>query len=160
LSGLAWTITAVAALLLVLAPAVRSETLVYVAIVLLGSLLLLRHDARLLLAPAYGAVLVLEVEFGARAVELRAIQILAPAALGARFAAVCFAALVGACAAAGTAAAVTVAPGRSVLLTGLGSLALFATFAGVVRAARCRVGHTSVEPRSVEPGGGEAPRAR
>jgi hypothetical protein len=117
-----------------------SPTPVHAAIALLGTIFLLRHDARLLLAAPYGVGLLLIDDLADQAIELRGVSRIGPAVIGARTAAALVAAALGGCAAAATALAVTAAPGRSVAITGLGAGAVVFAFAAVVRSARRRYG--------------------
>jgi hypothetical protein len=126
----------VAVLLVALGAAVRSATPVHAAVALLGALLLLRHDLRLLLAPAYGAGLVLVEELATRSIELAAVRWVEPRAITARAAAALATTAVGGCAAAVAALAVTAAPGRSVALTAVAAVAVVAVFAAIARRAR------------------------
>ncbi len=127
-----------AGLLVALGPAARSTAPVHSAVALLGAMLLLRQDARLGLAPVYGAGLLLVAELGARSIELGTLKSLGPGVISARAAAVLAVSALGACAAAVVASAVTVAPGRSVALTAVGALAAVTTLAAIVRLARRR----------------------
>ena len=73
-----------------------------------------------MLAPLYGAGLLLVEELAWRSIELRDIEAIGPGVITARVTAVLAVAAVGACAAAGAAIAVTLAPGRSVVFTAIG----------------------------------------
>jgi hypothetical protein len=112
------------------------SAVIHVSLALMGSLLLLRHSERLLLAPVYGACLLLVGELAQRARELRGPVRVGAGVTGARLLAAGLLAAVGACSAAIAAIAVTVAPGRSVALTAVGSLATLAAFAVIVVPAR------------------------
>jgi hypothetical protein len=107
-----------------------------VAIALLGAMLLLREDARLLLAPLYGAGLLLVAELGTRSIELADVGCVGPGVINMRLGATVAMAAVGACLAAGAALAVTAAPGRSVVLTAVGAVAAVAVCGAVARLAR------------------------
>ena len=149
-SQLAWLGAGLAALFLAAGLVAGSVTAVHAAIALLGTIFLLRHDTRLLLAPAYGAGLLLIDDLAAQSIELRGVSQIGPAVIGARTGAALAVAAIGACAAAAAALAVTAAPGRSVTVTALGALAAVAAFAAIVRSARRRYGASD---------GGEAPGA-
>ena len=106
-------------------------------VAVLGAMLLLRHSDRLLLAPLYGAGLLLVAELGVRSIELRGGRPGRPdgrsgldLALSWRVAAV------GVCAAACVAIAVTGAPGRSLVLTAAGAIAVGAVCGALALAAR------------------------
>jgi hypothetical protein len=137
-SQLAWLGAALAALFLALGVVAGSVTAVQAAIALLGTIFLLRHDTRLLLAPAYGAGLLLIEDLAVQTIELRRVSRIALAVIGARTEAALAVAAIGASASAAAALAVTVAPGRSVAVTALGALAAVAALAAIVRPARRR----------------------
>lgn len=103
---------------------------------LLGALLLARHQDRLLLAPLYGAGLLLVVELAQRSMELRGHDRLGPGVTTSRLAAILVAAALGLCAAALAALAVTVAAPRSVALTALATIAALSAFAAIAMLAR------------------------
>lgn len=147
---LAWVGGALAAVLLAAGLVVGSPTLVHAAIALLGTIFLLRHDARLLLAAPYGVGLLLIDDLADQAIELRGVSRIGPAVIGARAAAALVAAAIGGCVAAATALAVTAAPGRSVAVTALGAVAVVSAFAAIVRSARRGYGAS---------GGGDSPGA-
>ena len=137
-SQLAWLGAAVAALSLAIGMTAGSPTAVHVAVALLGGIFLTRQDARLLLAPVYGAALLLIEDLAIQAGELRGVGGLTLDVVGARTANVLAIATIGASASAATALAVTAAPGRSVGITALGAVAAVAALAGIVRLARRR----------------------
>jgi hypothetical protein len=137
-SGLAWGATVLAAVLVACGIAARSSVPVHTGVAVLGLALLLRHDARLVLAPLYGAGLLLVAELGTRSIELAGVARVGPGVIGARLGATVALAAAGACAAAGVALAVTAAPGRSVALTAVGAIAAVATCGAVARIARRR----------------------
>lgn len=137
-SELAWLGSGAAAVLLVVGMAGGATGLVHVAVALLGAIFLLRQNTRLLVAPLYGAGLLLIEDLAVQAVDLRAVGWIAAEAIGARTTATLLVAAVGACAAAAVAAAVTVAPGRSVGLTALAAVVAVCAFAAIVRFARAR----------------------
>jgi hypothetical protein len=146
-SQLAWLGAGLAALLLAAGLVGESVTAVHAAIALLGTVFLLRHDTRLLLAPAYGAGLLLIEDLAAQSIELSGVRQTGLAVIGARTGAALVLAAIGACAAAAAALAVTAAPGRSVALTALGALAAVAALAAIVRPIRRRYGTaTTVDP--------------
>jgi hypothetical protein len=138
MSKLAWAGAATAALLLAVGPIARSALPAHLSVGLLALLLPLRQDGRLMLAPLYGAVLLLIAEVGTRSVELRSVSRAGPGVIAHRAIAVLSLAAVGACGAAAAAIAVTVAPARSLLLTGLGAAIAVAGVAAVTLIARNR----------------------
>ncbi len=105
-------------------------------VAVLGAMLLLRHSDRLLLAPLYGAGLLLVAELGARTIELRGVSLVGPRSIGTRLGAVVSVAAVGVCGAAVVAIAVTGAPGRSLVLTAAGAIAVGAVCGALALAAR------------------------
>ena len=135
-SALAWVGAGVAGLLVALGPLARSTTPVHAGVALLGAALLLRHDARLALAPLYGAGLLMVAELGTRAIELREVRAVGPRAVSTRAAAALAIAALGACGAAAAAVAVTVAPGRSVWFTAIGAIAAVGMFVAILLIAR------------------------
>jgi hypothetical protein len=141
-SGLAWLGAGAAALLLLLGIAVGSPGPVHAAVLLLGAIFLARHDLWLLLAPVYGAGLLLLEDLAIQSIELRGVELIAPEVIGARTLATILAAATGASAAAAAALLVTVAPGRSIELTALAAIAAVAAFAGLALVARDRYGNS------------------
>lgn len=141
-SQLAWLGAAVAALSLVIGMVVGSPAAVHVAVAVLGGLFLTRQDTRLLLAPVYGAGLLLIEDLAIQAIELRGVGGVALDVVTARTANVLAIATIGAGASAAAALAVTAAPGRSVGITALGALAAVAALAVIARLARRRYGPT------------------
>lgn len=107
------------------------------ALALLGVTLLARADARLLLAPVYGAGLLLVAELGTRSIELADVGSVGPSVISARVGATVAVAAVGACGAAGAALAVTAAPGR-LALTAVGAAAAVAVCGAIALLARRR----------------------
>ena len=144
---LAWAAVVTAALLLATGMAAGSPAPVHAAVAVLGAIFLARHDMRLLLAPLYGAGLLVMEDLAIQVIESRGLERVALDAIGARIAARLAAATAGACAAAAAALAVTEAPGRSVALTALGGVALVSAFARVSYLARRR----DREPSDGEP---------
>jgi hypothetical protein len=128
-SELAWLAAGVAGALVALGSASRSSTPVHASLALLGATLLLRQDARLVLAPLYGAGLLLVDELASRSIELAGVAAIGPAVIWAREAAAIALVASGACAAACVALAVNAAPGRSVAFTAVGSLVVVIVFA-------------------------------
>jgi hypothetical protein len=116
-----------------------SSTPIHVSVALLAAMLLLRRTDRLLLAPLYGAGLLLAAELAHRSAELRGQRLISGGALAARLAATLLAVGLGGAASAIVALAVTIAPGRSVALTAVGTVAVLAAFASVWLLARRRV---------------------
>jgi len=139
-SQLAWLGAAVALVFLAIGMALGSASAVHVAVAVLGGIFLLRHDTRLLLAPVYGAGLLLVEDLAIQTIELRGVGVVALDVVGARTAGVLAIATIGAVAAAAGALAVTAAPGRSVALTALGALAAVAAVAVIAWVARRRYG--------------------
>jgi hypothetical protein len=137
-SQLAWLGAGAAAVLLALGMLAGSPGAVHTAVLLLGGIFLARQDVRLLLAPPYGAGLLLLEALAIQTIELRGVALVAPDAIGARTAATLVAALLGAWVAAVAALVVTAAPGRSLALTAVGAIAAVAIFAAIVRVARGR----------------------
>ena len=113
-----------------------SSTALQVPVALLGVLLLLRTDDRLVLAPLYGAALLILVELGWMSLELRALKLVDRRAIRARLMIIVLFAGLGACAAGAVAIAVTGAPARSVAITAVGTIAVAVAFAGIVLSAR------------------------
>lgn len=137
-SKLAWVGAGVGGFLVALGTAARSSTPVHFGVALLGAMLLLRQDARLVLASLYGAGLLLVAELGWRSIELAGVRAIGPRVISARAAAVLALAASGGCAGAGAAIAVTVAPGRSLALTAVGAIAVVTVFGAIARHARHR----------------------
>ena len=154
-SKLAWLGAGAAGVLVALGSAVRSPTPVHCAVALLGALLLARQDSRLLLAPLYGAGLLLVEELTYRSTELAGLTMIAAGVLRARAAAVLALTGAGACAAAGAALAVTAAPGRSVVVTAVGTVTVAAAFGAITRDARRRFPTTSAG--AADPGTADQP---
>lgn len=136
--ALAWFGTAIAVIILALGLIATWSSAVPCSVGLLAVLLLLRQEDRLLLAPVYGACLLLAAELAQRSAELRRLALIGSGANGARVAAIVVLAALGACAAALAASAVTIAPARSVAFTAIGTVAVLATFAAIVLLARRR----------------------
>lgn len=127
-----------ACLLLVIGLLVGASTPVHAAVALLATLLLLRQETRLLLAPLYGGGLLVAEELAVRSIELTGVEHLGAGVVSARLAATLSVATLGGCAAVLAALAVTVAPGRSVLFTAVGVIAVLAMFGAITRVARGR----------------------
>lgn len=139
-SQLAWLAGVVAALSLAVGLLFGSITAVHTMIAVLGTTFLLRQDTRLLLAPAYGAGLLLLDDLATQTIELRPVSLIGLAVIGARTGAALVVAATGACASAAAALAVTVAPGRSVAMTALGAVAAVTAIAAIVVPVRRRYG--------------------
>jgi hypothetical protein len=135
-SALAWYGTAFAAGALAVSLALASPAGILASLVPLAALLLLRHDDRLLLAPLYGACLLLVGELGQRSVELREQAWVGAGVIAPRLLTILAVAAVGGCVAAVAAIAVTIAPGRSVGFTAIGAIAAVAAVALLTRLAR------------------------
>jgi len=123
---------------------------VMATIAVLGALLLLRSDLRLVVAPVYGAGLVVLLELAQTCHELRQAAFMTRGVVRRRLTAMLATAGVGACAAGVAALAVTGAPGGAAIVTAAGTFAVIALFAGVVRLAR--------PPRVARPDGGLSSR--
>lgn len=134
--GLAWYGTAVSLVILTAALVVASPGTVQVSVALLAAMLLLRREDRLVLAPLYGASLLLLGELAQRSIELRGTKRIGSGVIGARLAAILVLAGLGACGTAVAAIAVTIAPPRSVGFTAVGTIAVLAAFATIVVLAR------------------------
>ena len=115
-SQLAWLGAGTAALLLVVGIAAQSPTPVHAAVAVLGLIFLLRHDSRLLLAPPYGAGLLLTDDLSIRTIELGGVGQIAPDVIVARVGATLAVAAIGAGLSAVAALAVTAALPRTVAL--------------------------------------------
>jgi len=136
----AWLGAGTAALLLAVGMRAQSPAPVHAAVAVLGTIFLLRHDTRLLLASPYGAGLLLMDDLAIRTMELSGVGQIAPDVIVARAGATVAVAAIGACVSAVAALAVTAAPPRSVALTAVGALAAAAAFAAIVWLARRRFG--------------------
>ena len=123
-------------LILAIGLAAGSSSAVQASVALLGVVFLLNQQERLLLAPLYGACLLLVSELAQRSFELGRQDRIGPGVIGPRLAAILLAAALGACAAAVVAIAVTIAPPRSVAFTAAGTVALLAGLAAIVALAR------------------------
>jgi hypothetical protein len=134
----AWLGAGLAAVLVAAGMAAESPAPVHVAVAVLGVTFLVRHDTRLLLAPVYGAGLLLMDDLAIRTMELSGVSRIAAGVVGARVGATVAVAAAGACAAAVAAFAVTGGPARSVILTALGALTAVAAVGAIVRLARRR----------------------
>jgi hypothetical protein len=136
-AGLAWVGAGAATFLVAVGSVVRSPAPAHLAVAVLGAMLLLRQDSQVLLAPLYGAGLLLAEELTWRSIELAGVEAIGRGAIGARAAGVVALVGVGGCAAAGVAIAVTAAPGRSVALTAVGAVAVVMMPVGIrLRAMR------------------------
>jgi hypothetical protein len=134
-----------AAALVLIGILARSSTAVHAAVLVLGVIFLARQDTRLLLAPAYGAGLLLVADLATQTIELSDVSQVALEVVGVRTAAALVAAMVGACLAAVAALAQTAAPGRSVAVTALGALAVVGALVVIVSSARRRYGASPSE---------------
>jgi hypothetical protein len=123
LAGLATGVGVAAELALVGACGLASPGLANVPVAMLALSFVCYAGDRLILAPLYGAGIVLVGELAARAVQLRAVSQAGVATTLNWLGAVVGVLAAGACAAAAVAIAAGQAPGRSVALTGLGALA-------------------------------------
>jgi hypothetical protein len=135
-SGLAWYGALVSVVILAAALAAGTSAGIQLSLVPLAALLLLRHHDRLLLAPIYGACLLLVSELGQRSIELRGQARLGPQVVSRRLLTVLTVAAVGACAAALTVLAVAIAPAPAVGLTAVGAVAIVAAVGMITRLAR------------------------
>lgn len=139
-SQLAWLGAGTAALLVATGMVAQSPAPVHAAVAVLGVMFLLRHDTRLLLAPLYGAGLLLMDDLAIRTMELSGVGEIAPDVIIARFGATMAVGAIGACLSALGALAVTAAVPRSVVLTAVGALVAFAAFVAIVVLVRRRFG--------------------
>ena len=96
---LAWYGTAAAVVTLAVALAVGAPAGVQASLVPLAAVLLLRHDERLLLAPLYGACLLVVGELGQRSIELRGQGWIGPGVIASRLLPALVVGALGACAA-------------------------------------------------------------
>ena len=156
-SQLGWLGAGTAAALLAAGMVAESPAPVHAAVAVLGAIFLLRLDSRLLLAPPYGAGLLLMDDLAIRTMELSGVGQIAPEVIVARVGATMAVAAIGACVSAVAALAVTAALPRSVALTAVGALAAVAAFAAIVRLARRRFGLSAAAPHLPPPG--PAPQA-
>lgn len=132
---LAWDATAISIVILAVGLTVGSSTAVHASVALLGALLLVRQENRLVLAAVYGACLLLVAELAQRSFEMR-VERLGSGVIAARLTVILLLAALGACSGAVAAIAVTIAPVRSLAFTAVGMVALLAAFAGIVLLAR------------------------
>lgn len=115
---------------------------VHASLALLGAILLLRRDGALVLAPVYGAGLLLAGELAQRCAELQGGQRLGPGVARMRLVAILSLAALGACVSAVAALAVTVAPSRSIATSAAATVAVAAIFAAIVLLARRATGRS------------------
>jgi hypothetical protein len=139
-SDAAWLGAGTATLLVLAGIVAQSPAPVHAAVAVLGVMFLLRHDSRLLLAPLYGAGLLLMDDLAIRTMELSGVDRIALDAIAARLGATIAVAAIGACLSALAALAVTAAVPPSVLLTAVGALVAVAAFVAIVLVARRRFG--------------------
>jgi hypothetical protein len=158
-SQVAWLGAGLAAVLLAAGMAAQSPAPVHLAVAVLGVTFLVRHDTRLLLAPVYGAGLLVMDDLAIRTMELSGVSRIAPEVIGARVAATLAAAAAGVCAAAVAALAVTGGPARSVALTALGALIAVVAVGAIVREARRRYRSSPAAESSGAPGRSTPPKA-
>jgi hypothetical protein len=142
-SQLAWLGAGTAALLVAVGMIAESPSPVHAAVAVLGVMFLLRHDARLLLAPLYGAGLLLVDDLAMRTMELSGVSLISPDAIVARVGATVAIAAIGAGLSAVAALAVRAAVPGSVVLTAVGALVAVAAFVGIVLVARRRFGSSA-----------------
>ena len=135
---------AIAALALGLVAAAPAA--VHASVALLGLELLARDGDRLLLAPLYGACLLVAEELAQRSLDLRAVARIGPGVIITGVGTSALVAAAGGCAATLAAAGVTVAPSRSPAFTGLAVAALLVALAAVAHLAR-RLTRPQTEPR-------------
>jgi hypothetical protein len=142
-SQLAWLAAGTAMVLVAAGMVAQSPAPVHAAVAVLGVTFLLRHDARLLLAPLYGVGLLLMDDLAIRTMELSGVDQIAPDVIAFRLGATVAVAAIGACLSAVAALAVTASVARSVTLTAVGALVAVAAFVGIVLVARRRFGSSS-----------------
>jgi hypothetical protein len=150
-SQLAWLGAGVAALLMVAGMVAESPAPVHAAVAVLGVVFLARQDSRLLLAPLYGAGLLLMDDLAIRTMELSGVGQIAPDVIAARLAATIAVAAIGACLSAVAALAVTAGVSRSVALTVVGALAAVAAFVAIAVLVRRRFGSSAADPHPASP---------
>lgn len=150
-SQLAWLGAGTAALLVAAGMAAESPAPVHAAVAVLGTIFLLRQDARLLLAPLYGAGLLLIDDLAIRSMELSGVGEIAAGVIVARVGATLAVAAIGACLSAVAALAVTAAVPRSLVLTALGALATVLAFVAIVLLVRRRSGPFAAAPPLAPP---------
>jgi hypothetical protein len=158
-AGLAWVGAALGAAILALGLVAGSTVAVQASVGILGALLLLRADDRLLLAPLYGGGLLGLSELGRMSIELAGVPAVAAGAPTARLGWVLAVAGAGTGAAGLAAAAVLAAPGRSVAVTAAGAVAVVVATGTVVWLARRR-GHWSRSTVAASSADGLAPKMR
>ena len=144
-AAFAWYGTVAAVALLSAALLLASASGVEVSLLLLAVLLLLRHDDRLLLAPVYGACLLIVGELAQRSIELRGQAWIGPRVIGSRLLTVLVVAALGACAGGLAAIAVTIAPARSVAFTAVGTVAILGAMTAIALLARRRAPNHAIE---------------
>lgn len=144
----AWAGVALSVLILVLGLLIAWSGTVHCSLAVLAALLLLRDQDRLVLAPLYGACLLIVGELAQRSIELRGRAWIGPGVIGSRLAALTLLAALGACAAAVGSVAVRVAPARSVGFTAIGTIAAVAAVAVIVLVARRRVQDNARDDRA------------
>lgn len=106
------------------------------SLALLAALFLLGMHDSLVLAPIYGAGLLLVGELAQCSIELRGVAWLSPRWIASRLAGILALAALGVCASAFAAGAATIAAARSVTLTGVGALATMVLLGAIAQLAR------------------------
>ena len=104
----------------------------------------------MLLAPLYGAGLLVMGDLAIRTMELSGVGQISAGVIVARVGATLAMAAIGACLSAVAALAVTAAVPHSVALTAVGALAAVAALVAIVLLARRRFGHSAAEPPSAD----------
>jgi hypothetical protein len=135
-SGLAWYGVAFSVAMLAVSLGLGSSTAFQTSLGVIGLVLLLRRDDRLVLAPIYGAALLVLSELARTSHEVRRLELIGRGSIRARLLTTLLFTGLGACGAGVVAIAVTRAPVRSVAVSALGTAAVAAAFAGVVLIAR------------------------
>jgi hypothetical protein len=135
-ASLAWSGTAVAVLLVALALAVGCAAPIPWSLALLGVVFLLDGGHSLVLAPIYGAGLLVVGELAQCSIDLRRVTWMTPGWVASRLAAILALAALGAGAGALAAAAATVAAARSATLTAAGGVAAVTALGTITLLAR------------------------
>lgn len=141
-SSLAWCDVGLTVAVLGVSLVVRSEAALVASLGVAGLGLLLRVDDRLVLAPVYGALLLVTAELARTCQELGSVEGVAPRVIRARLMAAGGWAGLGACAATVVSLAATAGPPRSAATSLAATTAIAAAFATVVviaRGSRARV---------------------
>lgn len=137
-TGAAWSATVVAVVILSGGLLFARPAAVPGSLAVLTFVFLARSGDRLVMAVPYGAALVIVAELAHRSLELRTAQVIQRGAIARRLASTTLLVGMGACAAALVAMAATLAPARSVAITGAGAAAAGIAIAATAAIARRR----------------------